>query len=177
MDRRTRIAAVLFAAFLVASSATARAEDPAFALTVGPAVRAGTVGGERQFGGVLSFDVWYPRGPLRLGASTGIISLFGQDEATRTFAPLLASIAVETLGPTFGFSLRFRGGLWAGVTDEGLRAGTMLTGGLFLHYRVEERISLALGVDTLFTFGHGDISLFAPSLSLVFSPRSEPDAP
>ena len=168
MGSRTRIAAVLLAAFLVTVSATARAEDPAFALTVGPAVRAGTVGGERQFGGVLSFDVWYPRGPLRLGASTGIVSLFGKDELTRTFAPL---------GPTFGFSLRFRGGLWAGVTDEGLRMGTMLTGGLFLHYRIEERISLALGVDTLFTFGHGDISLFAPSLSLVFSPRSEPDAP
>jgi hypothetical protein len=174
---RASFAAACFVACTVLSGASARAEEPAFALSSGLVVRAGPVGGETQLGGALLFDVWYPRGPVRIGGTTGVIALFGQEERTRIFAPLLFSLAVETMGPKLGFSLRFRGGMWAGATDDGLKAGSMLGGGVFLHYRVEERISIALGVDTLFVFGHGDISLFVPSLSLVYRPGASPDEP
>lgn len=183
MGVRALTACSVLATWLVVSAPIARAQDssetgdPAFALTGGLAVRAGSIRGDSQLGGVLLFDVWYARGPLRLGGSTGITALFGDDEETRTLAPLLASIAIESLGPRLGFSMRFRGGLWAGATDDGLRAGPMLAGGLFLHYLVDPRISIAAGVDTLFLFSHGDTSLFVPSISLVFRPGTSPDDP
>jgi hypothetical protein len=173
--RRALLASVVIVTHLVCVAPLAHADEPAFALSSGLAVRAGAVRGDTQLGASLLFDVWYPRGPVRIGAATGVVALFGAGDQGRTFAPLAVSLAVETMGPRLGFSLRFRAGMWAGATDDGLSAGSLLSGALFLHYKIKDTMSLALGVDTLFAFGHGDISLFIPALSFVYRPGTEPD--
>lgn len=171
--RRALLASVCIALSLI--SGAAHADEPAMAFTTGLAVRAGSVRGDAQLGGAVLLDVWYPRGPLRLGAATGVVVLAGPEDDGRTFAPLVFSIAIETMGPRIGFSMRFRGGMWAGALDDGLGIGSLLSGGLFLHYQITDRISLAAGVDTMFMFAHGDTSLFVPSLSLVYRPGTRPD--
>lgn len=127
--------------------------------------------GDRDIGGSVLVDFWHPVGPLRVGGVLGVAALTSEltDDDGRAFAPLGLSLALVKHPEPVGISLRARGGLWAGAIPGTLAAGGWLTVGAHVEFALDPAVALSIGMDAWFLFGHGDTTLFAPTLSLVWN--------
>jgi hypothetical protein len=122
-----------------------------------------------DLGGAALADLWFTDGALRIGAATGIGFVAGEESDSRLFSPIGASLAVGSKPRPGGFSLRLRAGGWTGATNGGFAAGGWLAAGFHIEYALDSRLAIAAGMDAWFLFGHGDMTLFAPGVSLVWS--------
>lgn len=127
-------------------------------------------------GGALGADLWYPIDVFRVGGFFGVAVLpSGQDAENRIFMPLAASVGIELLGEIVGFSLRARGGLWGGATQEAkLTAGGFVGGGAYLLFNLGAGVGLGVGMDVWGVLGDGESALFAPGLGLTWNPATTP---
>ena len=92
------------------------------------------------------------------------------DVHNRIFMPLGVSIGLELLGDIVGVSVRARGGLWGGATQEvKLTAGGFLGGAVYLLFALGEGVAVDLGLEVWGIFGDGETALFSPSLGLSWS--------
>jgi hypothetical protein len=126
-----------------------------------------------DLGGAALFDLWFTDGALRIGAALGLAFVAGEDDQDRLFAPLGASLAVGSKPRPVGFALRLRGGGWTGATNGGFAGGGWLAAGFYIEYALDPRLAIAAGMDAWFLFGHGDTTIFAPGVSLVWSGARE----
>lgn len=162
----------LTAALLCAAPSLAEAQD----------APAGAVSGHLlastapDFGGALGADLWVPLGMFRVGGFFGVGAVPSEDDTqSRVFMPLAASVGLEVLGEVVGFSLRARGGLWGGATQEvKLTAGGFIAGGAYLLFNLGAGAALAVGMDVWGLFGDGETALFAPGLGLTWTPMTTP---
>jgi hypothetical protein len=122
-----------------------------------------------DFGGAALADLWFTDGALRIGAALGLGFVSGEGVQDRLFAPMGASLAVGSSPRPVGFALRLRGGGWTGATDGGFAGGGWLAAGFYIEYAFDPRLAIAAGMDAWFLFGHGDATIFAPGVSLVWS--------
>ena len=80
---------------------------------------------ERRLGGDLVVDLFERVGPASFGLAIGIgASTSDNDDVNRVFAPLGLSVGVGVAPRPIGFHVFLRGGIWAGATNAGLRAGS-----------------------------------------------------
>jgi hypothetical protein len=169
--RRLALTAALLTAVAAASGAS-----PASAQE-GPA---GAVQGhfvaspDAELGGALTADLWYPVDLFRFGGFVGVGAVPSDvDTRNRVFMPLGVSVAFEALGEGAGVSIRARGGLWGGATQEvKLTAGGFVGGGAYLLFDLGAGTALSVGLDVWGLFGDGETVLFAPSLGLSWNPSS-----
>lgn len=166
---RGSLALVLLAAALVcgAPSLAAAQEGPAGSVT--GHVLTSTA---PDVGGALGADLWFPIDVFRVGGFLGVAAVpSGEDVQNRVFMPLAASVGLEVLGEVVGVSLRARGGLWGGATQEvKLAAGGFIGGGAYLLFNLGAGASVALGMDVWGIFGDGETALFAPGVGLTWTP-------
>ena len=100
----------------------------------------------------------------------------GQLDAYRERSPgrvagLGASIAFEALGDVVGVSIRARGGLWGGATQEvKLTAGGFLGGAAYMLFHLGGGVAIDVGLEVWGIFGDGETALFSPSAGLTWSP-------
>ncbi len=166
MKRGLALIAVLFCA------APAGAQDaPAGAVTA--SLLASTA---PDLGGALGVDLFVPLGIFRVGGFLGVGAMPSEDDTqSRVFMPLAASVGLELLGDAVGFSLRARGGLWGGATQEvKLTAGGFVGGGAYLLFNLGAGAALAVGMDVWGLFGDGETALFAPGVGLTWTPPIPP---
>ena len=172
------LAALLLAAFAF-GAATARAQDePPADPGAGVTGPAGTVAGhflaspEGDIGGALMADIWYPLEWFRIGGFFGAGAVPSEvDLRNRVFMPFGVSAGVDLMGDSVGLSLRVRGGLWGGATQEvKLTAGGFMGGGAYLLIPLGEGASVALGLDVWGVFGDGETVLIAPGAGLTWGP-------
>jgi len=125
-------------------------------------------------GGAIGADLWLPLDIFRIGGFFGVGALpSGEDVQNRVFMPLAASVGLEVLGDFVGVSLRARGGLWGGATQEvKLTAGGFVGGGAYLLFNLGRGASLSVGMDVWGLFGDGETALFAPGVGLTWAPTT-----
>lgn len=126
-----------------------------------------------DLGGGVSADLWFPFEMLRFGGFFGVAAVPAEDDVhNRIFMPLGVSIGLELLGDIVGVSVRARGGLWGGATQEvKLTAGGFLGGAVYLLFALGEGVAVDLGLEVWGIFGDGETALFSPSLGLSWSPE------
>lgn len=129
---------------------------------------------ESDFGGALTADLWYPVDLFRFGGFVGVGAVpSAVDARNRVFMPLGVSIGFEALGEGAGVSLRARGGLWGGATqDVKLTAGGFVGGGAHLLFDLGGGAALSVGLDVWGLFGAGETVLFAPAVGLSWNPAA-----
>lgn len=127
-----------------------------------------------DFGGALGADLWLPLGVFRVGGFFGVAAVpSGEDVENRIFMPLAASVGIELLGEVVGVSLRARGGIWGGATQEvKLTAGGFIGGGAYLLFNLGAGVGLGVGMDVWGLLGDGESALFAPGLGLTWNPAT-----
>lgn len=152
---------------LLASSA--RADEPQLAMAPQLSFLASAEG---DVGGAVSADVWCAIDAFRFGAFFGVGALpSAADELNRVMMPLAASIGVEVAGELVGFSLRARGGIWGGATQEvKLTAGGFVGGSAYFLVRLGPEAFLSLGLEVWGVLGPGQTVVFAPTVGLTWSP-------
>jgi hypothetical protein len=191
--RRAVVAGVLSVAIGLFDEANARAEPEsppeieASALEEAPSLRrgAGALTGfvllrntkNPDLGGAALCDLWFTDGALRIGAALGLGFVSGAADEDRLFTPVGASLAVGSSPRPVGFALRLRGGGWTGATNGGFAGGGWLAAGFYIEYALDPRLAIAAGMDAWFLFGHGDTTIFAPGISLVWSAGARPEGP
>lgn len=170
-----RLAAAMLLAAGVSGAGTARAEwQPETAATAAVLFRSEALGGGRAYGARFTVDAWQTLGLARLGLVAGIGFLGGGSDAdARTYVPFGLSLGVAERRHTVGYDLRVRGGPWFGATDAGLAVGAFVDAAAHLSFRLTAALSLTAGLETQFLFAHGNALVFAPAVSLVFTPGSE----
>lgn len=128
---------------------------------------------DEEFGAGVSADLWFPVDMFRFGGFLGVAALPSEvDARNRIFMPLGASVAFELLGDTVGVSVRARGGIWGGATQEAkLTVGGFIAGGAYLLIALGEGVALDVGFDVWGIFGEADTAIFAPSLGLSWAPE------
>lgn len=171
MSSRAAFLATALACCALASTATA--DD-------GPAVAVQghvLVSPEAELGGALSADLWVPIDIFRVGGFFGVAGLpSAEDTLNRVFMPVGPSVGVEALGDPIGFSLRLRGGLWGGATqDAKLAAGGFVGGGAYILFAMGAGVSFSAGLDVWGIFGDGQTVLFAPGVGLTWNPMHGAD--
>ena len=131
---------------------------------------------EEDFGAAVSADLWFPIDDLRLGGFFGVGAVpSAVDARNRVFMPLGVSVAFEPVSEDVGVSLRVRGGLWGGATqDAKLTVGGFVGGAAYLLFPLGGGTTLGVGIDVWGLFGDGDTVLFAPGLALTWNPVWEP---
>lgn len=162
-----RRAALAFALALTAA-APAAAQD-AFA---GGAQAHFLASPQGALGAGVSTDLWYALEMFRFGGFFGVAAVPAEDDVhNRVFMPLGASIAFEALGDVVGVSLRARGGLWGGATQEvKLTAGGFLGGAAYMLFALGGGVAVDVGLEVWGIFGDGETVLFSPSAGLTWSP-------
>lgn len=132
---------------------------------------------EGDFGAGATIDVWWPIGILRLGGLIGAGAIPSEADArNRVFMPLCASVALEIVGGDVGVSLRARGGMWGGATQEvKLTAGGLIGGGAFFLVNLGGGATLDVGLDAWGFFGAGSQLVLAPSIGLSWGPAPPSD--
>lgn len=136
----------------------------------------GTDTSAEGYGGMFLTDVTWPVGVLRVGGAMGLGALTSNvDAASRVFMPLTLSLGLVYRPSNLWLDLRARGGLWAGVTNQGISAGPLLSFGGFIGYAFGPTVAFGPTIDALFVFGHGDTIAIAPGLSLVWVPPQDDD--
>lgn len=165
----TRLLLAVGLTLAVASSAAAQ-DGPAGALQ--GSFLASTEG---DFGGALGADLWYPIDVFRIGGFFAVGAVpTGEDARNRVFMPVGASLGLELLGEVVGVSLRARGGLWGGATqDEKLTAGGFVGGGAWFLYHLGAGVTLSVGLEVWGLFGAGETALFTPGAGLTWNPAFE----
>jgi hypothetical protein len=158
---------VALAALCVAPSSARAQFEPAGTLT-GHLLASPTA----DLGGAVGADLWVPLGIFRVGGYFGVGAVpSGEDVQNRIFMPLAASVGLELMGEWVGFSLRARGGIWGGATqDVKLTAGGFIGGGAYLLFNLSEGVGLGVGMDVWGLFGDGQTALFAPGVGLTWTP-------
>jgi hypothetical protein len=128
-----------------------------------------------DFGGALTGELSFALDLLRVGGFLGVGALpSGEDVTNRVFMPLGLSIGIDFLEGPVGVSLRARGGLWAGATqDVKLAAGGLIGGSAYLLFALGAGASVSVGLDVWGLLGDGETALFAPGLGLTWTPTSE----
>ncbi len=161
------LAAVAVSVALGASPARAQLDQPA-----GAAHAHFVASPQGDIGGGLSADIAYAMDIFRLGGFFGVVAVpSDEDTRNRIFMPLAASLGIELLGDVVGFSLRARGGLWGGATQEvKLTAGGFVGGGAYLLIALGPGVGISLGLDVWGLFGDGETALIAPGAGLSWSP-------
>jgi len=151
----------------VASSAAAQAE------IAGSAQGHFLASPQEDYGAGVSADLWFPIEWFRIGGFFGVAAVPAEDDVrNRIFMPLGVSAAFEVMGDDVGVSVRARGGLWGGATQEvKLTAGGFVGGAAYLLINLGEGVALDVGLDVWGIFGDGETVLFAPSLGVSWSPQ------
>ena len=125
-----------------------------------------------ELGGAISADVTYAIDWFRVGGFLGVGTVVAdEDVRNRVFMPLAASVGVELSDEDVGMSLRARGGLWGGATQEvKLTAGGFLSGALYLLFVLGDGVTASMGLEVWGLLGDGETALFSPSLGLTWTP-------
>ena len=168
---RLAIAAVL--SLTLGGAAPARAQDePAGALGLHFLASP-----QQDFGAMIGADLYYPIDWFRVGGFLGVGAIPSEEDVrNRVFMPLGASVAIEVMGADVGFSLRARGGLWAGATQEvKITAGGLVGGGAHLLVHLGGGTTLSVGLDVYGLFGDGETAVFAPGIGLTWNPAAAVD--
>ncbi|MBW2464265.1 MAG: hypothetical protein JRH11_21630 [Deltaproteobacteria bacterium] len=136
----------------------------------------GTDSSDGGYGGMFLADVTLPLGLFRVGGAMGLGAITSNvDAVSRVFMPLTVSLGLVYRPSKLWLDLRARAGLWAGVTNQGLSAGPLVSFGGFIGYAFGPTVAVGPTIDALFVFGHGDTIAFAPGLSLVWVPAQDDD--
>jgi hypothetical protein len=126
---------------------------------------------ERRLGGDLVVDLFERVGPASFGLAIGIgASTSDNDDVNRVFAPLGLSVGVGVAPRPIGFHVFLRGGIWAGATNAGLRAGGWVALGARVELRLDDAIALGLTFETWRLAGQLERWMILPGLSLVWRP-------
>lgn len=162
--------AALTLAVSVFDAARARAQwEPSGAITGLLAVE--PTADERRLGGDLVVDLFERVGPASFGLAIGIgASTSDNGDVNRVFAPLGLSLGVGVAPRPIGFQTFVRGGIWAGATNAGLRAGGWAAFGARLEIRLDDAIALGVTFDTWRLAGKLERWMILPGLSLVWRP-------
>ena len=138
----------------------AKAQDIAGALT------AGFVYADGDPGAVALLDVWVPVDVLRFGACFGVGAIPSErDDRNRVMMPVGASVALFTPGDVT-FSLRLRGGIWGGATqDVKVTAGGFVGGGAGLGLHLSPEVTLSAVLEAWGLFGAGETWAVVPGLA------------
>ena len=166
--RGLALATLLAVVACLSAPAGAAAQDgPAGAVTA-----SGLATVHPDVGASVLVDVYWPIDVFRVGGFFGagaIPSL--EDERNRVFAPFGVSLAIDLVFDPIGVSVRARGGMWGGATqEEKLTAGAFFGGGAYLTYHLGEGVTLGVGMDVWAILGAGETAVFAPGITLTFGP-------
>lgn len=164
--------ALAIATIVLAPRSPAQAQDLAGALSAGPIIADGDVGGG------MWLELWAGFDWLRIGGMTGVtITPSARDSHNRLATPLAVSVAaIVDLGDV-DFDFRLRGGMWGGSTQEvKMTAGGFVGGALFLDVHLGGGASLGGGLEVWGFLGAGETWAIAPSLTLTFGPAPTPPA-
>ncbi len=125
-----------------------------------------------DLGAGLSADLWYALEMFRFGGFFGVAAVPAEEDLrNRIFMPLGASIGFEAVGDVVGVSIRARGGLWGGATQEvKLTAGGFVGGAAYLLFALGGGVAVNVGLEVWGVFGDGETALFSPSAGLTWSP-------
>ncbi|MFK7985400.1 MAG: hypothetical protein AB8I08_05170 [Sandaracinaceae bacterium] len=128
-----------------------------------------------DIGGLLNADLWFPIDWFRVGGFIGVGTIPSEEDTrNRLYMPFGASVAVEVIGDDVGFSIRARGGLWAGATQEvKLTVGGLVGGGAHLLVHLGAGTALNVGLDVYGILGAGETFVFAPGVGLSWNPAFE----
>jgi hypothetical protein len=130
---------------------------------------------ERRLGADLVVDLFERVGPATFGLAIGVgASTSDNEEVNRVFAPLGLSIGVGVAPRPVGFHVFARGGLWAGATNDGLRAGGWGALGARLEIRLDDAIALGASLEVWRLTGELERWMILPGLSLVWRPFDPP---
>lgn len=156
------LAAGVFLAFVLgALPSRSAAQDVAGALS------AGFVDADGDPGAVALLDLFVPFEFLRLGGFMGVSSIVSdRDERNRVMMPVGASVAlVADVGVVL--SLRARGGLWGGATqDVKLTLGGFVGGGVGIGFHLSPSVSVSAMIEAWGILGAGETWAVVPGLSL-----------
>jgi len=146
----------------------AGAQDVAGALTAGFVYADGDPGANAML------DVWIPVDILRLGACFGVGAIPSErDDRNRVMMPVGASLALFTPGDV-SFSLRLRGGMWSGATqDVKVTAGGFVGGGAGLGLRLSPDVTVSAVLEAWGLFGAGETWAIVPGLALEWGHPSQ----
>lgn len=160
-SRRSQRGALALFALLFAWTTPASAQDVAGALT-GSFVYA-----DGDPGASATLDVWVPIDVLRIGGFVGVGTTPAERDArNRVMMPFGASVALFFPGDVV-FSLRARGGLWTGATQEvKLTAGGFVGGGAGLGFQVSPSVTASLVFEAWGIFGAGETWAILPGIAL-----------
>ncbi|MEM9194464.1 MAG: hypothetical protein AAGF12_35130 [Myxococcota bacterium] len=173
LDRGCPWLALAVVALAVPSGAAAQVE-PAGAFTAHFAVSGPELSELSDLGGALMADATGELGFFRIGGSIGVIGLTSDVETrSRVSMPVTATLGAVFRSGGAWFEGRFRGGFWAGATNQGLRLGAFFSTGVFAGYAIGQNVALGVGVDLWFALGHGDTIAVAPGITLAWVPWSE----
>lgn len=126
---------------------------------------------ERRLGGDLVVDLFERVGPATFGLAIGVgASTSDNEDVNRVFAPLGLSIGVGVAPRPVGFHVFLRGGLWAGATNDGLRAGGWAAVGARFEIRLDDAIAVGVTFETWRLSGELERWMILPGLSLVWRP-------
>lgn len=132
---------------------------------------------ERRLGGDLVVDLFERVGPASFGLAIGIgASTSDNEDVNRVFAPMGLSVGIGIAPRPVGFHVFLRGGLWAGATNEGLRAGGWAAFGARLEIRLDDAIALGVTFETWRLSGELSRWMVLPGLSLVWRPVEDSSA-
>jgi hypothetical protein len=160
---RRRSAGIVVA---LATLITTMPSSPASAQVAG-AVSASFVYADGDAGGAAMIDVWAPIDVVRIGGFFGVGALLAdRDERNRVMMPVGASVGLF-FGDDVTFSLRARGGLWGGATQETkLTVGGFFGGGAGIGLRLSPEVSASAVLEVWGILGAGETWAVAPGLSL-----------
>jgi hypothetical protein len=164
--RGLALVALLGAASVLAPASLARAQELAGALSAGPIISDGDVGGGAWLELWAAFD-WF-----RIGGMTGALTIpSARDSHNRFATPLAVSIAaIVNLGDV-DLDFRLRGGMWGGSTQEvKMTAGGFVGGAAFLDAHLGGGATLGAGLEVWGFLGAGATWAIAPTLTLTFGP-------
>jgi hypothetical protein len=152
----------------------AKASETSGSVSGHAVVGAGSLLAEQpELGGGGFADVLFGPGPLRLGAALG--TWFVNDQAGgRIVTPIALSSAIRIEPRPVGATFRARAGVAPGATGDGFTTAAILTGGVYLDFRVDEVISIGVGSDVSFLIGRSGRTDFLPGVLLSFTPKSTP---
>ena len=155
---------------------TARAQwEPSGAITGLLAIE--PTADERRLGGDLVVDLFERVGPASFGLAIGIgASTSDNEDVNRVFAPMGLSVGIGVAPRPVGFHVFLRGGLWAGATNEGLRAGGWAAFGARFEVRLDDAIALGVTFETWRLSGELSRWMVLPCLSLVWRPVEDSSA-
>lgn len=154
-------------AFLAAALVASGVSPAAASAQVAGAVSGSFVYADGDAGGAAMLDVWAPVDVLRFGGFFGVGAILAdRDERNRVMMPVGASVGLF-VGDDVVFSLRARGGVWGGATqDVKLTLGAFLGGGAGLGFHISPEVTASAVFEVWGILGSGETWAIAPGLSL-----------